>query len=190
MYSYTEPKYSFMRYARTRVSGNIYTSMPKMPSDNISMEKYVTYSPDGLPDDNKSIKSDRSDSLALRDPDLVDLSVDKQNSGTTLTLTTLSPAPTTSSLTSDKWRSYWTRRERCCCFWNFLLTVALAVIITLIVLSSKGVIDVFKFMNENENGLSENFEQSSVLTSSTKQSICTTTTPAPPEVGRTSSLFL
>ena len=168
-----------MRYAVSKFSGGVYMSINQMPSDSISMEKYVVYSPDAIPDDNKSIKSVRSDSITFTDPAYVDLVVDKQTSGTTLTAS--SPAPTSSTLTSDKWQSYWTRRERCCCFWNFLLTLSLVVLVVIVVMSTKGLIRLRPFNEGEDTGIDGEFEKTPV-TSLTTRTVCTTTTAAPPEV--------
>lgn len=176
-----EARYSLMRYAVSKFTGGIYMSINEMPSDNISMEKYVVYSPDGIPDDNRSLKSGRSDSITFTDPAYVDLAVEKQTSGTTLTLTASSPAPTSSTLTSDKWQSYWSKRERCCCFWNFLLTIASVVLVIIVVMATKGLITLAPTNVGNESGLYDEFDRNDA-TSTTTNTVCTTTTAAPPEV--------
>lgn len=153
----------------------------EMPSDNISMERYVVYSPDGASDETKSVKSLRSDSITFRDPGYVDTDREKQNSGTTITLTPSSPALTSSTLTSDKWSSYWSKRERCCCFWNFLLLVALAVAVTIVVMAAKGLINL-RPSEMTGNASSQNEAEGTDVTSLITSGPCTTTTAEPPKV--------
>ncbi|XP_060567804.1 neprilysin-21-like [Ruditapes philippinarum] len=111
-----------------------------MPAEVIATERYAVYSTDGSNDDNKSICSERNSCL-FRDPynsDLIDL---KNLNGK---VTSCSPALSTTTI--DRWGSYWSRRERCCCFWNFLLTVSLIVTVTVVILATKG----FVFSSDEE----------------------------------------
>lgn len=103
-----------------------------MPAEVITTERYAVYSTDGSNDDNKSICSDRN-SCIFRDPytsDLIDL---KHLNGK---INSCSPALSTTTI--DRWGSYWSKRERCCCFGNFLLTLSLIVTVTVVILATKG----------------------------------------------------
>ena len=115
-----------------------------MPADSLSSDKYAVCSIDSLTDD---ISSELSEAVIStgKESEYVDLKGRKVANGTLRTSPkvispALSPAPST--IISDKWVSYWTKRERCCCFWNFVLTVALVVVVTIMVLATKGVVDL------------------------------------------------
>lgn len=105
-----------------------------MPAEVITTERFAVYSTDGSNDDAKSIGSDRN-SFIFRDHDCTDLTELQNINGKVL-----SCSPIHSSTTVDKWGSYWSRRERCCCFWNFLLSVALVMTVTVVILATKGVV--------------------------------------------------
>lgn len=119
-----------------------------MPADSMSCDKYAVCSIDSLTDD---VSSELSEAVIItgKESEYVDLKGRKVTmaNGTLrtspkMTSPALSPSPST--VLSDKWVSYWTKRERCCCFWNFILTVALAVLVTILVLATKGVVDLNK----------------------------------------------
>ncbi|XP_045211089.2 endothelin-converting enzyme 1-like [Mercenaria mercenaria] len=118
--------------------------MFRMPAEVITTERYAVYSTDGSNDD-KSICSERN-SFIYRDPDCTDLTDLKHLNGKIP-----SSSPALSTTTIDKWGSYWSKRERCCCFWNFLLTVSLIVTVTVVILATKGVV-FSSNVNRNKSG--------------------------------------
>ena len=120
-----------------------------MPADSLSSDKYVVCSIDSLTDDALSELSETVISTC-KEPEYVDLKDRKVANGTLttspkVTSPAVSSSPAPSTVMSDKWVSYWTKRERCCCFWNFLLTVSLVVVVTIMILVTKGVVDLSKF---------------------------------------------
>jgi len=118
-----------------------YLSLDIMPADSLTHERYACYSADDTCcDDDTSVKSIDAECLALSETDYVDLTCVKHVHINGNALRPLSPAPSTS--VSDKWRSYWSRRERCCCFCNFILSATVTVLIIIVVLATKGVVEL------------------------------------------------
>ena len=116
-----------------------YLSLDVMPADSLTQERYVCYSADDTCcDDDKNVRSIDAECLALRETEYVDLTCVKHVHTNGNALRLHSPSPSTS--VSDKWRSYWSRRERWCCFCNFILSATVTVLIILIVLATKGVV--------------------------------------------------
>ena len=104
-------------------------------------ERYVAYSVDKTNEDDTSLSSERSGSITFRGPDYVDLHI----TGNGL------PSPPVLSTTTDKWGSYWTKRERCCCFCNCFVTVSVIILITLVVLVTQGVVDLRQHADTNND---------------------------------------
>ncbi|KAH3872843.1 hypothetical protein DPMN_036067 [Dreissena polymorpha] len=90
--------------------------------DGPRLDIYAVYSTD---DESQSVHSERSESLTLQDSGFVDLTYVKE----TPTIT-------------DNWGSYWSRRERCCCFCNCVISITLVVLVTIVVMASKGLLEL------------------------------------------------
>lgn len=124
-----------------------------MPAESFRSERYAVYSTDISLDhktvdvDQKSLDSGTSLSIAYQEHDCMDpTNVQEHRNGQVITY---SPVPSVTM--TDKWGSYWSKRERCCCFWNFLLTVGLTVVIVVIILVTKGL--VFCSTNQTSKAL-------------------------------------
>ena len=98
-------------------------------------ERYVVYCVDKTNNDDKSMSSD-SESITFTDQNYVDLHKTGNGNGYCIAPS----SPVLSSTTTDKWDSYWTKRERCCCFCNCFMTVALVILSTFVILVTKGIL--------------------------------------------------
>lgn len=143
-----------------------------MPADTLSRDKYMVCSIDSLNDD---MSSDLSENVKFKDPEYVDLKSRKLNKELITTSPNTSSSPVPSTVMSDKWVSYWSKRERCCCFWNFLLTVSLMVMVTIMVLVTKGIVDLNQ-SDDNSNMSNQKLSQSE-QTSSIEMPPCPTAKP-------------
>ncbi|KAK3601796.1 hypothetical protein CHS0354_041710 [Potamilus streckersoni] len=139
----------------------------RMSRRNSSSEKYVVYSMDPV--------SDLSSSSEEKEDCHCQESLDHN---TTPETCFRSDSPVISSSSTEKWGSYWSRRERCCCFLNFVFFVALAVMIAIVILSTKGIVDL------RHNGGKESAIQQISSTLAGEKSddnimLCTTSAPPP-----------
>ena len=110
-----------------------------MPAQSLAPERYVVYSVE-TPDDTKSNLSESRESVTFTSPDFVDIRKIPNGRGTDIP--TPSPAPSTP--TTDKWGSYWSARERCCCFWNSIMFISLVTLVTIVILVTKGTLELRK----------------------------------------------
>ena len=152
-----------------------------MPADSLSRDKYMVCSIDSLNDD---ISSGQSGSITGSDPPTyVDLKSKKKEAAITTsnTTTATTPSPVPSTVMSDRWVSYWSKRERCCCFWNFLLTVSLAVMVTIMVLVTKGIVE----LDQPESSSNTSQKKLSFSETTVTSATCTTQKPES-KVSRTS----
>ena len=144
-----------------------------MPADSLSRDKYMVCSIDSLNDD---ISSGQSGSITGSDPPTyVDLKSKKKEAAITTsnTTTATTPSPVPSTVMSDRWVSYWSKRERCCCFWNFLLTVSLAVMVTIMVLVTKGIVE----LDQPESSSNTSQKKLSFSETTVTSATCTTQKP-------------
>ena len=119
-------------------------------------EHYIAYSVDITHDDDKSVSSD-SGSITFKDPDYVDLHKTGNGNGYCIAPS----SPVLSSTTTDKWGSYWTKRERCCCFCNCIISVAVIILVALVILITKGIIQLHP-IHENINVTKEYITKSNI----------------------------
>ena len=124
---------------------------------------------------NDDMSSDLSENVKFKDPEYVDLKSRKLNKELITTSPNTSSSPVPSTVMSDKWVSYWSKRERCCCFWNFLLTVSLMVMVTIMVLVTKGIVDLNQ--SDNNSNMSNQKLSQSEQTSSVELPPCATSKP-------------
>ena len=151
-----------------------------MPADSLSSDKYAVCSIDSLTADDLSSELSEAVISTCKESEYVDLKGRKVANGTIRTSPKvaspiLSPSPVPSTVISDKWVSYWTKRERCCCFCNFLLTVSLVVVVTIMVLVTKGVVDLYN----GENDTSTSNQRLSMSSDDTTTSTVRCVTPKP-----------
>ncbi|KAL3876607.1 hypothetical protein ACJMK2_034429 [Sinanodonta woodiana] len=141
-----------------------------MSRRNSSTEKYVVYSVDPISDLSSS-SEDKEDGHVVLNSQVF------QDHSTTPGPCRLESPVISSTSSTEKWGSYWSRRERCCCFLNFVFFVALAVVVAIVILSTKGIVDL------RHNGVKESaiHQISSTLAGEkSEDNVLKCTTSAPP----------
>ncbi|KAH3872847.1 hypothetical protein DPMN_036070 [Dreissena polymorpha] len=118
-----------------------YILMNIMPAESLRprLDRYAVYSTD---DERQSVYSESSERLTLQDSGYVDLTYVKKTCHTGNGDFVPPSSQAISTTTTDKWGSYWSRRERCCCFCNCVISIILVVLATIVVMAFKGLLEL------------------------------------------------